>query len=80
MVGVCRAEHRVFLLDYDGTLVQVSSISSHPTPEVIAILASLCANPLNTVYIISGRGRAELAEWFGNVVFPPTDRHLQRSA
>jgi len=32
------------------------------------MLAALTADPRNTVYIISGRARAELADWFGSVV------------
>ena len=33
-----------------------------------SMLAALCSDPRNIVYIISGRGRAELDAWFGPVV------------
>lgn len=32
------------------------------------MLAALCSDPRNIVYIISGRGRVELDSWFGPVV------------
>ena len=32
------------------------------------MLAALCSDPRNIVYIISGRGRTELDAWFGPVV------------
>ena len=63
-----RANKRLFLLDYDGTLIPCSSISSRPTAEVLAVLKALVADPRNVVYIISGRGRSELGDWFESVV------------
>ena len=63
-----RANKRLFLLDYDGTLIPCSSISSRPTTEVLAVLQALVADPRNVVYIISGRGRSELGDWFESVV------------
>ncbi|GAB4813526.1 hypothetical protein N2152v2_000572 [Parachlorella kessleri] len=62
-----RATKRVLLLDHDGTLVAQSSINSRPTEQVLGVLCHLTADPTNTVYIISGRGRAELSEWFASV-------------
>lgn len=59
-----RATHRIFLLDHDGTLVAQSSIMSKPGPEVLSVLRELCSDPANKVYIVSGRGRAELDDWF----------------
>lgn len=58
---------RVFLLDHDGTLVAQSSLSARPAGHVLDVLKSLTADPKNQVYIISGRARAELAEWFDSV-------------
>ncbi len=63
-----RANKRLFLLDYDGTLIPCSSINSRPTAEVLAVLKALVADPRNVVYIISGRGRSELGDWFESVV------------
>ena len=64
----CRAQKRLLLLDYDGTLVPQSTINSRPTEEALSVLKGLCADPRNAVYIISGRRKAELAEWFAGVV------------
>lgn len=64
----CRAPKRLLLLDYDGTLVPQSNISSKPTEEVLRVLQALCADERNSVYIISGRRKTELAEWFAPVV------------
>ena len=66
-----RANKRLFLLDYDGTLIPCSSINSRPTAEVLAVLRALVADPRNVVYIISGRGRSELGDWFESVVRAP---------
>lgn len=62
-----RAKKRVLLLDHDGTLMAPSSISSRPTDHVLATLRQLTSDPRNTVYIISGRARTELQEWFKSV-------------
>lgn len=62
-----RARHRLFLLDHDGTLTSGSSPSSAPSPDALAALAALSADPKNDVYVISGRSRDDLARWFGNV-------------
>ncbi|KAK9815725.1 hypothetical protein WJX72_008591 [[Myrmecia] bisecta] len=67
MNAFSRADKRLLLLDYDGTLMPSSTIHSKPTPEVMAVLHGLTADPRNTVYIISGRARQELADWFGSV-------------
>ncbi|KAJ1702374.1 hypothetical protein LUZ63_002153 [Rhynchospora breviuscula] len=61
-----KSARRAIFLDYDGTIVPESSISKAPGKEVIAILNSLCADPKNTVFIVSGRGRECLSEWFSS--------------
>ena len=60
-------QQRVFLLDHDGTLVPQSSITSKPGEDVMRVLRELTADPANQVYIISGRARDELQEWFAGV-------------
>jgi len=35
---------------------------------VLAVFKALAADARNVVYIISGRGRAELGDWFESVV------------
>lgn len=66
-----RAQKRLLLLDYDGTLVPQSNINSRPTEEVLRVLQALCADQQNSVYIISGRRKSELGEWFASVVRTP---------
>ncbi|XVF50295.1 hypothetical protein PTKIN_Ptkin04bG0084900 [Pterospermum kingtungense] len=55
---------RAIFLDYDGTIVPHSSINKSPSPEVISVLNILCSDPNNTVFIVSGRGRNSLVDWF----------------
>ncbi|PSC69557.1 trehalose phosphate synthase [Micractinium conductrix] len=62
-----RAGKRVFLLDHDGTLVAQSTITTKPSQEVLNMLKHLSSDPRNLVYIISGRARPELADWFSSV-------------
>lgn len=64
----CRSAKRLFLLDYDGTLLPQSSISTKPGKEVLDILRGLTADPNNEVFIISGRGKKDLGDWFSSVV------------
>ncbi|XP_076896715.1 putative alpha,alpha-trehalose-phosphate synthase [UDP-forming] 7 [Bidens hawaiensis] len=59
-----RAENRAILLDYDGTIMPQSSINKRPSKEVISIINRLCNDPKNTVFVVSGRGREDLAKWF----------------
>nr|KJB31282.1 hypothetical protein B456_005G183800 [Gossypium raimondii] len=58
-----RTNRRAIFLDYDGTLVPEASIIKTPSPEVISIIKTLCDDPKNTVFIVSGRGRASLSDW-----------------
>ncbi|KAL6900848.1 hypothetical protein ACP4OV_005524 [Aristida adscensionis] len=59
-----KASRRAIFLDYDGTLVAQSSINKAPSAELISILDNLCDDPKNNVFIVSGRGRNSLDEWF----------------
>ncbi|KAJ7953646.1 Trehalose-6-phosphate synthase-6 [Quillaja saponaria] len=61
-----RTNRRAIFLDYDGTVVPQSSIIKIPSPEVISVLNTLCNDPKNTVFIVSGRGRDSLSEWFSS--------------
>lgn len=58
-----RTNRRAIFLDYDGTVVPQSSIVKNPSPELINILSTLCNDPKNTVFIVSGRGRSSLSDW-----------------
>ncbi|QHO56667.1 hypothetical protein HN51_011377 [Arachis hypogaea] len=59
-----RARSRAILLDYDGTVMPQNSINKSPSNEVISLLDTLCADPRNVVFIVSGRGRNSLSDWF----------------
>ena len=59
-----RASKRLLLLDYDGTLVDQNAIDNKPDAEVLKMVQGLCADPNNFVFIISGRARSELSQWF----------------
>ena len=66
----CRASKRLLLLDYDGTLVDQNAIDNKPDAEVLKMVEGLCADPNNFVFIISGRARTELSQWFDPSVRP----------
>ncbi|EEY58496.1 trehalose-phosphatase, putative [Phytophthora infestans T30-4] len=64
-----RSQRRLFLLDYDGTLVNYQSMEelAEPSAALMSCLEDLTATPHNTVYIISGRNKNRLQEWFGHL-------------
>ncbi|KAL8493205.1 hypothetical protein ACS0TY_024430 [Phlomoides rotata] len=55
---------RLILLDYDGTMMAQDRVDKSPSPEVISVLNSLCNDPKNIVFIVSGRGKDSLSKWF----------------
>ncbi|KAL4199554.1 hypothetical protein AMTRI_Chr03g145530 [Amborella trichopoda] len=59
-----RTNCRAILLDYDGTMMPQASISKTPTAETIEILNGLCRDPKNVVFLVSGRDKGTLSEWF----------------
>ncbi|CAJ2636517.1 probable alpha,alpha-trehalose-phosphate synthase [UDP-forming] 9 [Trifolium pratense] len=59
-----RTTRRAIFLDYDGTIVSQTSINKTPSPEVISVLNALCNDTKNIVFIVSGRARDSLSEWF----------------
>ncbi|OWM73332.1 probable alpha,alpha-trehalose-phosphate synthase [UDP-forming] 7 [Punica granatum] len=59
-----RAKTRAILLDYDGTVMPQNSILKSPSQEVVSILNTLCADPRNSVFIVSGRTKDSLSSWF----------------
>ena len=58
---------RLILLDYDGTLIPFASHPKLATPDtgLLALLRQLASAPENHVFIISGRHKETLKEWFG---------------
>jgi trehalose 6-phosphate synthase/phosphatase len=62
-----QAKQRLFLLDYDGTLVSFSDKPqlARPDAELLATLSALVQEPRNKVVVISGRDRDFLDQWLG---------------
>ncbi|KAL8532639.1 hypothetical protein ACS0TY_009012 [Phlomoides rotata] len=58
-----RTSRRAIFLDYDGTIVSEFSTIKSPSSEVVNLLDSICNDPSNTVFIVSGRGRDSLSDW-----------------
>ncbi|KAL5063181.1 hypothetical protein RYX36_024918 [Vicia faba] len=61
-----RTNRRAIFLDYDGTIVPQTSINKTPSPEVISVLNALCNDTKNIVFIVSGRARDSLSDWFAS--------------
>lgn len=59
-----RTNSRLILLDYDGTMMPPDRVDKSPSSEVITLLNSLCNDPKNVVFIVSGRGKDPLGKWF----------------
>ncbi|MQL90071.1 hypothetical protein Taro_022635 [Colocasia esculenta] len=62
-----RTSSRLILLDYDGTMMPQASVNKAPSDEVISVLNSLCSDPKNVVFVVSGRGKDSLSKWLGPV-------------
>lgn len=58
---------RLFLLDYDGTLVSQNSISLAPSEHVLQVLTALAQDPANKMFLFSARTRQEMESWFSSV-------------
>jgi trehalose 6-phosphate synthase/phosphatase len=64
-----RASGLALLLDYDGTLVELTAIPDQavPDPRLLDLLRRLCARPGTEVNLVSGRKRATLERWFSGL-------------
>lgn len=64
-----KTDKRIIFLDYDGTLVNFRPEVNEAVPdaELYDLLNALCADPLNSVVIVSGRSHRNLEEWFGDL-------------
>jgi len=64
-----KSSKRLFLLDYDGTLVGFAGRpeKAGPDEKLLALLKALTAEPKNNVVIISGRDKATLDYWLGRL-------------
>jgi len=64
-----KTNKRALFLDYDGTLVGLTSIpeKAKPDEQIKKLLQKLSNDPQNTVVIISGRDRNILTKWLGDL-------------
>lgn len=64
-----RAQSRLIMLDYDGTLAPFASIpqSAIPSQHLIEMLKRLIRVEHSTIALISGRSRADLEQWFAGI-------------
>lgn len=64
-----KAQRRIFLLDYDGTLVPFVGSPQKATPpeELLNVLKRLTDDQKTEVILISGRDRDTLMNWFGKL-------------
>ncbi|HVV04670.1 MAG TPA: trehalose-phosphatase, partial [Puia sp.] len=63
------ARKRLFLLDYDGTLTPFFHLPNLARPDniLLEILGNIARNPVNSVYIVSGRDGGTLESWLGHL-------------
>jgi trehalose 6-phosphate synthase/phosphatase len=64
-----RANRRLLILDYDGTLVPCTNRPQQaaPPPAVLNLLSALAADPKNLVALMSGRSTEDLDRWFAKI-------------
>ncbi|KAI8137526.1 glycosyltransferase family 20-domain-containing protein [Fennellomyces sp. T-0311] len=64
-----KAEKRLLLFDYDGTLAPIVSVPSdaRPSADMLNFLQKLCDDPKNQVWVISGRDQETLDNWLGHL-------------
>ncbi len=69
LAAYTEADHRLLVLDYDGTLSKHTRDreKARPSTELIGLLESLATTEDTEVVIVSGRKRTTLEEWFGEL-------------
>ncbi|KAG2389046.1 hypothetical protein C9374_014446 [Naegleria lovaniensis] len=62
-------QKRLFLFDYDGTLVKMARnpMLALPSERCLEMLKHLCSDPNNHVYIITGRDQYQMTEFVGSI-------------
>lgn len=68
--GTLANDKRNLVREYGAPKGELSDLKSHgspPSTQVLECLSALCADPKNTVVILSGRGREMMTEWFDSV-------------
>ncbi|AGO13990.1 AaceriAGR132Wp [[Ashbya] aceris (nom. inval.)] len=63
-----KAQRRLFLFDYDGTLTPIvqDPAAAIPSARLLSILRKLVSDPKNQIWIISGRDQKFLSRWLGD--------------
>jgi len=64
-----KSQNRLFILDYDGTLVPFFNKPQNAKPDkkILILLDKLASDKKNEVVIISGRDENTLEKWFGHL-------------
>lgn len=64
-----QTKKRLLLLDYDGVLRRLvrDPAAATPSAQLMQLLRHLSNDPKNDVVVISGRKKADLLEWFGDL-------------
>ena len=67
VASAASARRRLFVLDYDGTLMPFTDRPSETAPDerLLELLGKLARDPKNEVVILSGRGRKDLDRFVG---------------
>lgn len=63
------SKRRLFLFDYDGTLTPIRKTpnAAIPSAKMLLGLEALVKNPMNHVFVVSGRDQAFLEQWLGHI-------------
>lgn len=71
------SQRRLFLLDYDGTLVDFAPTPSEAEPhsKILDVLTDLTDDERNTVVVVSGRDWHTLEDWLGHLPVGLTAEH-----
>ncbi|BAM81439.1 alpha,alpha-trehalose-phosphate synthase [Cyanidioschyzon merolae strain 10D] len=69
MQQVARAQHRLFILGYEGSIQEQQSVPELAAPSQMLwrLLMRLCSDGNNRVYLMSSRDRSHLMSWFEEV-------------
>jgi trehalose 6-phosphate synthase/phosphatase len=76
VANVREAQERLWMLDYDGTLVPFARRPELASPDapLLELLGKLAADPRNHVHIVSGRSAEVLEDWLGEL---PVSLHAE---
>lgn len=74
---MAEAKERQIILDYDGTLREITSYpqEARPTTEILALLEKLLTLPNTRIDIVSGRDHQTLEAWLGHLPIDLSAEH-----